>query len=169
MKFLISGLLISCCLSSSAQTNAIDKLFEDYSHDQRATVINISKGLFNLFSTDTDSPINGSLRLLVLEDVHLESSFYDELSEVIFSKEYEILMNTQDKDDKFSMLQKKDRSEYLMVVSNKDENILVQFQGSWLQTQVKDIVQSGMMNSFTSDDVKSSIQDVLDRAYEEGR
>ena len=56
-----------------------------------------------------------------------------------------------------------------MVVSNKDENILVQFQGSWLQTQVKDIVQSGMMNSFTSDDVKSSIQDVLDRAYEEGR
>lgn len=149
-KFIIFTLFLGLFSFSNlqAQSNAIDKYFQQYVDDDRFTVVYISSKLFELIGKldvdgldfedkeaeavmDIAKDLKG-LRVLVAEEDAM--ALYKEAKQKINTKEYEILMTVRDKDgDNVEFLVKEDANnvinELLLMVGGEDEFVLLSFVG----------------------------------------
>lgn len=150
LKFIVITLFFGVFSSANlqAQSNAIDKYFQQYVDDDRFTVVYISSKLFELIGKldvdgidfedkeaeaimDIAKDLKG-LRVLVSEEDAME--LYKEAKQKINTSEYEILMTVRDKDgDNVEFLVKEDANntinELLLMVGGEDEFVLLSFVG----------------------------------------
>lgn len=139
--FLLTALLI-LSLTSQAQVNAIDEMFDRYADKEGFTTVYISSKLLGMFvpKDARDSEGNSiigrlsSIRILSVEDSLLNKNinFYKELSNKLNLSAYEELMVVRNGGDvtKFLVKQKGDRiSELLVITGGPDGNTLISIKG----------------------------------------
>lgn len=131
------------------QSSAVSSLFEKYTEQDGFTSVEVSKGLFELFSEiEADDPefdefqkaVEGieQLKLLAysVKDDGSEStknSFHDEIMKTIPFKEYKELMVVKDNDANINFYAKSEGSiisEMIMVVDGDDEEVLLSLTGN---------------------------------------
>ncbi len=145
-------LLLMVPIIAIGQTSAVDNLFDKYTSQDGFTSVDVSKGLFELFSEiEADDPefedfqkaIEGveSLRLIAYsiedeEDGNTEASkeaFYEDVMSSIPFKEFKELMIIKDSDADVNFYAKSSGSiisEMIMVVDGKDEAVLLSLVGN---------------------------------------
>jgi hypothetical protein len=132
-----------------AQNSVADKIFDEYSARDGYTSIDISKGLFELFSEiEADDPefdefqkaINGleSMRLLAysVEDqkgtLEEKNDFMTAVKNGVSLKDFQELMVVRDKDARINFYAKSKGqiiTEMIMIVDGKDEAVLLSLYG----------------------------------------
>jgi len=141
--FFNAFILIMISLSSFAQKNPVDKLFEKYSGKDGFTTILISSKMFSMFSEmeTGDDEINNmisnieSIKILTTEDESLLDpgiNFYKEIMDELSIDEYEELMVVKEKDQDIKFLVKEKENvivELLLVIGGKDNNTLISIRG----------------------------------------
>jgi hypothetical protein len=151
MKKLIFSFILLCITAFfgsaavyvSAQSSAIDKLFDKYSKREGFSSVNITKDMFELFSegkkdmvnAEVDKAITGlrSIRILTVQDPELNKNinFFDEIGKQIPMEEYTPLMTVSEKNQEMRMMVKKREgkiTEFLMISGGKD-NVLISITG----------------------------------------
>lgn len=131
------------------QSAQVNKVFEKFSGEDGFTSVDISKGLFELFSEiEADDPdfddfkkaVEGleSLKLLAYSikeeqgDVEVKNKFIDEIKNTVSFKDYQELMVVRDKDANINFYAKNDKqviTEMIMVVDGNDEAVLLSMYG----------------------------------------
>lgn len=139
IALIIGWMLLSCSLS--AQTGAIDAMFEKYSEREGFTVVSISGKLLGMFSGndvkgDAENVIAKlkSIRILSVEDSLLNKNlnFYTELSAKLDLKSYEELMVVKEGKDitRFLARQKGTTiTELLVITGGPSGNSLISITG----------------------------------------
>lgn len=135
---------------SYGQSEQVSKIFDKYSDAEGFTTVNISKGLFELFSEiEADDPefddfkkaIEGveSLKLVAYSleegegDPATREGFVKDIKETISFKDYEELMVVKDSDAKINFYAKSEKqiiTEMVMLVDGKDEAVLLSLFGN---------------------------------------
>ncbi|MCB2221077.1 MAG: DUF4252 domain-containing protein [Bacteroidetes bacterium] len=134
---------------SMAQNSTADKIFDEYSGKDGYTSIDISKGLFELFSEiEADDPefdefqkaINGleSMRLLAYSvekekgTLAEKNNFMKAVKNGVSLKDFKELMVVRDKDAKIDFYAKSEGqiiTEMIMIVDGKDDAVLLSLYG----------------------------------------
>ncbi len=141
-KIIISLLLIMSSALVMAQNSAVDQLFAKYADKDGFTTVSISKAMFSLFASETESKdqfnqaVRGleSIRILAPDSTILKGklNFYNEISRSLPMSQYEELMSVKEKDQVFKMLIRKKGSvitEFLMI-GGGNENVLICITGN---------------------------------------
>lgn len=141
-RIAIAGILILFTLPIFSQQSAVDKVFDKYSGKEGYTTVYISSFMFNLLnSLDVDDPdynefkkatsgIN-SIKILSQEDNDAQP-FARELLDMLPKAEYKEMMVVKDEDEEVRFLARengKKISEFLLIVSGGDEDVLIAIQG----------------------------------------
>lgn len=133
-----------------SQSEQVSKIFDKFSEVDGFTSVDISKGLFELFSEiEADDPdfddfkkaIEGleSFKLLAYSmedgqgDMNVRNEFVDEIRNTISFKDYQELMVVKDKDAKINFYAKSEKqiiTEMIMVVDGNDKAVLLSVYGN---------------------------------------
>lgn len=144
------AMILMLPLFVQGQSEDVAKIFDKFSDVDGFTSVDISKGLFELFSEiEADDPdfddfkkaIEGleSLKLLAYSmeegqgDINVRNDFVDEIRNTISFKDYQELMVVKDKDTKINFYAKSDKQiikEMIMVVDGSDEAVLLSLYGN---------------------------------------
>ncbi|MCK5821886.1 MAG: DUF4252 domain-containing protein [Bacteroidales bacterium] len=132
-----------------AQNSAVEKLFKKYGGQDGFTTITLNSGLLKMAAefTDDDEDLEvlkqiNSIKILVQEDGTADN-FYDEIMGKLKRDSYEELMTVNSEDEDVIFLIKKNGdtiSEFLLIASGEDENVLVYIGGS---LRMKDLAKLG--------------------------
>lgn len=154
-KILLSFILISLVLSTRAQNNPVDEMFNKYSEKTGFTVVSISSKMFSLFATkdkenkDADDVISKlkSIKILSVEDSLLNKNlnFYSELSKKLDLSVYEELMIVKEGPDitKFLIRQNGNTiSELLVITGGPGGNSLISIKGNLNLKNISDLSES---------------------------
>ena len=137
---LLSVLVLS--VSSFAQRNPIDAMFDKYAGNEGITTVYISSKMFSMMAgvdlddDEMEDVINNlkSIRILTVEDEELNNrlNFFDELASELDLSGYEELMvvKESDMDLKFLVKEKGKRiDELLMIGGGPGQNVLISIKG----------------------------------------
>ncbi len=134
--FIYLGLI---CSLSYSQSSPVDKLFDKYSGQEGFTSVNISKQMFDMFSSmdsgsgeDKDfknvtSKLTG-IKILAYEGKEGKNiNFYQELMKELPSKEYQELMVIKEKDQNVKFLTREHNGKIveLILISGGKDNTLI--------------------------------------------
>lgn len=154
-KSILLFIMLTLGISSSAQRNPIDVIFDKYSGTEGITTVFISSKMFSLIAgveLDDDeleevvSKLK-SIRILTVEDEELNNklNFFLELEGNLDFSEYEELMvvKESDKDLKFLVKEKGNRiDELLMVGGGPGQNVLISIKGDLSLENISKISQT---------------------------
>ena len=143
MKNILLSFILVCFVGSiSAQSNAIDKYFEQYKDDARFTMVYISPKMFEMAvkvaEENVEDDVVDMLReiegLKILTTEVNANEFYKEAISKINTKEYEELMTVRDEGQNVQFLVKDQQNgdivnELLLLVGGEDEFVLMSFVG----------------------------------------
>ena len=137
---LLSVLVLS--VSSFAQRNPIDAMFDKYAGNEGITTVYISSKMFSMMAgvdlddDEMEDVINNlkSIRILTVDDEELNNrlNFFEELANELDLSGYEELMvvKESDKDLKFLVKEKGKRiDELLMIGGGPGQNVLISIKG----------------------------------------
>ena len=141
-RIFLGGILIMFTLLATAQTSAVDKVFEKYSGKDGYTTVYISSFMFNMLnSLETDDPEYNefkkatagikSIKILTQEGGNSEA-FGAELLEMLPRSEYQEMMVVKDQDEDVLFLAREvggKITEFLLIVSGSGEDVLIAIQG----------------------------------------
>jgi len=142
-RVLTTLILIIISLSTFAQRNPVDKLFEKYGGKDGFTTVYISSKMFSLISdintgdeefNETMSKIE-SIKILTTEDDSLVDpgiNFYKEIMDELSLDEYEELMVVKEKDQDIKFLVKEKENiivELLLVIGGEGNNAMISIRG----------------------------------------
>ena len=143
-RILTTLILIIISLSTFAQRNPVDKLFEKYGGKDGFTTVYISSKMFSLISdiktgdeefNETMNKIE-SIKILTTEDDSLVDpgiNFYNEIMNELSLDEYEELMVVKEKDQDIKFLVKEKGDiivELLLVIGGEGNNALISIRGN---------------------------------------
>lgn len=129
-------------LLATAQTSAVDKVFDKYSGKEGYTTVYISSFMFNMLnSLESDDPDYNefkkatagikSIKILTQEGGNSEA-FGAELLEMLPRSEYQEMMVVKDQDEDVLFLAREvggKITEFLLIVSGSGEDVLIAIQG----------------------------------------
>lgn len=129
-------------LLATAQTSAVDKVFDKYSGKEGYTTVYISSFMFNMLnSLETDDPEYNefkkatagikSIKILTQEGGNSEA-FGAELLKMLPRSEYQEMMVVKDQDEDVLFLAREvggKITEFLLIVSGSGEDVLIAIQG----------------------------------------
>jgi len=129
-------------LMATAQTSAVDKVFDKYSGKEGYTTVYISSFMFNMLnSLESDDPEYNefkkatagikSIKILTQEGGNSEA-FGAELLEMLPRSEYQEMMVVKDQDEDVLFLAREvggKITEFLLIVSGSGEDVLIAIQG----------------------------------------
>jgi len=163
MKKLLFVLAAVCStLMASAQKDPVGLIFDQYSGKEGFTTVNITGEMLNMFTRmeeeRKDTAIQSrlsSVRILAREmndenkgpGPDLKSEVYDKLDK----KVYKEMMTVKESDKDVLILVKEDGgriSEFLLIVSGKDESVLIQAKGDILMREMADLAGKYQMKGF---------------------
>ncbi len=141
-RIFLGGILIMFTLLATAQTSAVDKVFDKYSGKDGYTTVYISSFMFNMLnSLETDDPEYNefkkatagikSIKILTQEGGNSEA-FGAELLEMLPRSEYQEMMVVKDQDEDVLFLAREvggKITEFLLIVSGSGEDVLIAIQG----------------------------------------
>ena len=141
-RIFIGGILIMFTLMATAQTSAVDKVFDKYSGKEGYTTVYISSFMFNMLnSLESDDPEYNefkkatagikSIKILTQEGGNSEA-FGAELLEMLPRSEYQEMMVVKDQDEDVLFLAREvggKITEFLLIVSGSGEDVLIAIQG----------------------------------------
>lgn len=141
-RIFIGGILIMFTLLATAQTSAVDKVFDKYSGKEGYTTVYISSFMFNMLnSLESDDPDYNefkkatagikSIKILTQEGGNSEA-FGAELLEMLPRSEYQEMMVVKDQDEDVLFLAREvggKITEFLLIVSGSGEDVLIAIQG----------------------------------------
>ena len=143
-KLFLSLFAILLTILSSAQSAAVDALFNKYSEMEGFTVVSISGRMFSMFADketenkDADNIISKlkSIKILTVQDSLLNKNinFYTEISKKLNISEYEELMVVKEGRDitKFLIRQKGDLiTELIVITGGPGGNSLISINGEF--------------------------------------
>ena len=133
------ALLIS--MAASAQSDAIERFFQDYQEDPNFTVVYVSPKMFQMISKVTDGSEDKELSSIVKDLKGLRiltskvnpSKVYTEANKRLNIKEYEELVTVRDKDSNVRFVTKEANgmiNELLLLVGGKEEFVMMSFVGN---------------------------------------
>jgi hypothetical protein len=142
-KILVSLALIMSSFLVNAQNSAVDQLFAKYADKDGFTTVSISKAMFSLFASESESKdefnqaVRGleSIRILAPDSstaVKMKLNFYNDIIKSLPIAQYEELMSVKEKDQVFKMLILKKGNiitEFLMI-GGGNENLLISITGN---------------------------------------
>jgi hypothetical protein len=141
-RLLIPMLLIAFSLVANAQNSAVDQLFNKYADKDGFTTVSISKSMFSLFASESESTDEFNKAVKGLESIRILSpdetlpagnlNFFKEISKSLPVAQYEELMSVKEKDQVFKMLVRKKGNtitEFLMIGGGKS-NVLICIMGN---------------------------------------
>lgn len=141
-KILFPIILLVLAFAAKAQTSAVDQLFTKYADKDGFTTVSISKAMFSLFASESESKADFNSAIKGLESIRILSpdetvpagnlNFYKEISKSLPLTQYEELMSVKEKDQVFKMLVRKKGSiisEFLMIGGGHD-NVLICITGN---------------------------------------
>lgn len=139
-KILIACVLVVSSILVEAQNSAVDQLFAKYADKDGFTTVSISKAMFSLFASESESKDDFNKAVKGLESIRIlapdsaiqamykgKLNFYNEMSKSLPITQYEELMSVKEKDQVFKMLIRKKGSvitEFLMIGGGR-ENVLI--------------------------------------------
>jgi hypothetical protein len=154
-KLLTFFCLVFIALTSGAQTNAIDEMFEKYAERDGFTVVTISGRMFSLIAGLDKSNENAdgimrnlrSIQILSVNDSLLNKklNFYTELSKKINLKAYEELMAIREGGDvtRFLIRENAGRvSELIVITGGPGGNSLISIKGDLSLKNISDLSKS---------------------------
>ncbi|MCB9024610.1 MAG: DUF4252 domain-containing protein [Lentimicrobiaceae bacterium] len=134
--------LLACTLGVKGQNSAVEQLFARYGDKEGFTTVTISRAMFSLFASETESKdefnnaVKGleSIRILTPDETIAKGSlnFFREISKSLPAAQYEELMSVKEKDQVFKMLIRKKGNvitEFLMI-GGGNENLLIYITGN---------------------------------------
>ena len=141
-RIFLGGILIMFTLLATAQTSAVDKVFDKYSGKEGYTTVYISSFMFNMLnSLETDDPEYNefkkatagikSIKILTQEGGNSEA-FGAELLKMLPRSEYQEMMVVKDQDEDVLFLAREvggKITEFLLIVSGSGEDVLIAIQG----------------------------------------
>lgn len=135
-KYLILLMLLPLTMGVSAQTKAVDQLFQKYADKDGFTSVVISKNMFQLFA-NVDNPNNDDflktvknldfIKILSTDSEDEGKTFYKEMQSVILARDYKELMSIKetDKQVKFLTLEKDGQvREMIMLAVGKESTMI---------------------------------------------
>jgi hypothetical protein len=142
-KILVALALIMSSFLVNAQNSAVDQLFAKYADKDGFTTVSISKAMFSLFASESESKdefnqaVRGleSIRILAPDSstaVKMKLNFYNDIIKSLPIAQYEELMSVKEKDQVFKMLIRKKGNiitEFLMI-GGGNENLLISITGN---------------------------------------
>jgi hypothetical protein len=142
-KILVALTLIMSSFLVNAQNSAVDQLFAKYADKDGFTTVSISKAMFSLFASESESKdefnqaVRGleSIRILAPDSstaVKMKLNFYNDIIKSLPIAQYEELMSVKEKDQVFKMLIRKKGNiitEFLMI-GGGNENLLISITGN---------------------------------------
>jgi hypothetical protein len=142
MKKVIFVLFV-CALTSlvKGQTDPVSSVFEKYAGTEGFTTVNITGDMLRMLGKlDPENKDFGELskleeiKILTQEDrsVNKDLDFHDEIYSRLNKELYKELMVVRDNDEKVNMLVREENgtiSEFLLIVSGMDENVLISIKG----------------------------------------
>jgi hypothetical protein len=155
--------LVSVCMTliASAQKDPVGSIFDQYSGKEGFTTVNITGDMLNMFTRmeeeRKDTVIQSKLtnvRILAREGdenkgpvLDLKAEVYDKLDK----NAYKEMMSVKESDQDVLILVKEDGgriSEFLLIVSGKDEAVLIQAKGDILMREMADLAGKYQMKGF---------------------
>jgi hypothetical protein len=142
-KIVVALALIMSSFLVNAQNSAVDQLFAKYADKDGFTTVSISKAMFSLFASESESKdefnqaVRGleSIRILAPDSstaVKMKLNFYNDIIKSLPVAQYEELMSVKEKDQVFKMLIRKKGNiitEFLMI-GGGNENLLISITGN---------------------------------------
>ena len=142
-KILVALALIMSSFLVNAQNSAVDQLFAKYADKDGFTTVSISKAMFSLFASESESKdefnqaVRGleSIRILAPDSataMKMKLNFYNDIIKNLPIAQYEELMSVKEKDQVFKMLIRKKGNvitEFLMI-GGGNENLLISITGN---------------------------------------
>jgi len=136
---LATALLIS--MSAIAQSDAIERFFQDYQENQDFTVVYVSPKMFQMVSKVTDGTEDKELSEIVkdLKGLRILTSkvnpekIYAEANKRLNIKEYEELVTVREKNSSVRFVTKESNgviNELLLLVGGKNEFVMMSFVGN---------------------------------------
>ncbi len=145
MKYIIILFITAFSLNVQAQSDAIEKYFQQYIDNEDFTVVYISPKMFSLISkldlNEVDNDPEAKAVMETIKDIKglrvLKTDVnslvrYKEAMKTINTKEYEVLVTVRDKDQNVNIWVKEDAdkiSELLLLVGALDEFVMLSFVG----------------------------------------
>ncbi|WP_228458546.1 DUF4252 domain-containing protein [Chryseobacterium aureum] len=185
--FFIIAIMLSSIATSSAQTEKLDKLFQDFEKNGRVTSINIKKPMFKLLNTiDVDDAYIGKikpilnevegLKILIIPKITFPDRLKDEnlanikmnedktarVNNALKSLNFNELMSMSSDGTSMKFLAEEEKDNYLenlvFNVDSKEENIIFILNGKMKLSDVNKIINSGETSTST---VTSSMRSSL--------
>jgi hypothetical protein len=143
MKNSILTLILFCFVGAmAAQSNAIDKYFNQYKDDDRFTMVYVSPKMIQMAAQIAEESVDAELTemlqdlkgLKILKTDVNPMAFYEEAKKKINTSEFEELMTVRDKGQNVQILVKDQDNgnivnELLLLVGGEDEFVLLSFVG----------------------------------------
>ena len=146
MKYIIVLFITAFSLNVQAQSDAIEKYFQQYIDNEDFTVVYVSPKMFSLISkldlNEVDNDPEAKIVMETIKDIKglrvLKTDInslarYKEAMNTINTKEYEVLVTVRDKDQNVNIWVKEDAdkiSELLLLVGAVDEFVMLSFVGN---------------------------------------
>ncbi|WP_288376733.1 DUF4252 domain-containing protein [Chryseobacterium culicis] len=176
--FFIIAIMLSSFATSSAQTEKLDKLFQDFEKNGRVTSINIKKPMFKLLNTiDVDDAYIGKikpilnevegLKILIIPKITFPDRLKDEnlanikmneekterINKALNSLNFNELMSMSSDGTSMKFLAEEEKDNYLenlvFNVDSKEENIIFILNGKMKLSDVNKIINSGETSTST--------------------
>lgn len=174
----IIAIMLSSFATSSAQTEKLDKLFQDFEKNGRVTSINIKKPMFKLLNTiDVDDAYIGKikpilnevegLKILIIPKITFPDRLKDEnlanikmneekterINKALNSLNFNELMSMSSDGTSMKFLAEEEKDNYLenlvFNVDSKEENIIFILNGKMKLSDVNKIINSGETSTST--------------------
>ncbi|UCH13961.1 MAG: DUF4252 domain-containing protein [Bacteroidales bacterium] len=136
--------LIICGLTQllNAQSDPVSKIFNQYAEEEGFTTVNISPGMFKMLAK-IDPDDKDLQKISELKEVRIltqegkegrykDVNFYEEIYNQLDKSLYKEVMVVKEADEHVNMLVREDNgviSEFLMIVTSDDENVLINIKG----------------------------------------
>jgi hypothetical protein len=160
-KMMVIMVMLGLSAAISAQKDPINAAFEKYSGKEGFTTVNISGDMLNMISqveeqrrdTTFQSKLT-DLKILVRDkkcDEVQTADFRTEVYDKLDKKEYKEMMTVKESDQDVVILVKESGgriSELLLLVTGKDDNVMIQAKGDMLLRELTDLSGKYPMKGF---------------------
>lgn len=153
VALIVTAILFS--VAAMAQPSSIEKVIKKYSGQEGVTTVNISPELFSIISdmevkeiADAEVPFDKltAVKVLAIENQELlaDGNFYDEVTDGLNTDDYAEVISVRDGDEDVRMWMKtegKQIREFLLVVSEPGEGVLVYIAGDFNMSDIEGLAQ----------------------------